>query len=167
MKNEEQRSFHNPNQKSHQRTFSSKNNRRFHLYKYSGNLLKSLSENKPQIPSKSATKKYGKRDATQNKLEEITARFNHSPQDFSSEKQPYLTDNSQTRSQKTQNVQNLIDTLYKKINAVADSTKKFMSSAEKLSKYCEFSRLEAKIDLKNYQSEKSNIEKELNNLVSF
>lgn len=50
---------------------------------------------------------------------------------------------------------------------MAASTQKFLSSAEKLSRYCEFSKLEAKVDLKNYQSEKSNIEKELLNLVHY
>lgn len=70
------------------------------------------------------------------------------------------------QNSKDDKVKNLIEILYNKINSVADSTKKFLNSAEKLSRYCEFSKNEAKLDLRNYQSEKSNIESELNNLVN-
>ena len=100
-----------------------------------------------------------------NRLEEITARFNQSPTCLKEKSMNFSNKKEATLNKKDEKVKNLIDVLYNKINSVANSTKKFLTSAEKLSRYCEFSKLEAKLDLKNYQSEKNNIEKELMNLV--
>lgn len=150
--------------KPHQRPLSTKNSRGYIVFsQIIKNYVKkrSHSENKP----KTYTKKQRKNDSGFNKLEEITARFNHSPITKPHSQSPFKNANTNEEDKKTATVQSLIDTLYKKINFVADSTKKFMSSAEKLSRYCEFSRSEAKKDLKNYINERNNIEKELTNLV--
>ena len=119
--------------------------------------LSSFSEHKQAQPSlKQGPAKTGylnlSRNHTKNN-EETTARFN--------------SHQSPGKPHPRSEVKSLIEILYKKINSVAASTQKFLSSAEKLSRYCEFSRLEAKQDLRNYQSEKTNIEKELINIVNF
>ena len=63
------------------------------------------------------------------------------------------------------NYSNMMSIIYDKLNSVTTSTKEFLSSAEKLSQYCKKTDYSTQKDLRNFESSKEKIEKQLLDLV--